>query len=117
MVYGPLANGATTVMFESIPTYPDLGRYWDMVERHQINQFYTAPTAIRAIARMGDSFVKKYNRSSLRVLGSVGEPINPVLGDWYYKAVGQEQCNIVDTWWQDRNGWNYDYSSSGCDSY
>ena len=104
VVYGPLANGATTVMFESIPTYPDAGRYWDMVERHQINQFYTAPTAIRAIARMGDSFVKKYNRSSLRVLGSVGEPINPESWNWYYKVVGQEQCNIVDTWWQTETG-------------
>ena len=104
VVYGPLANGSTTVMFESIPTYPDAGRYWDMVERHQINQFYTAPTAIRAIARMGDSFVKKYNRSSLRVLGSVGEPINPESWNWYYKVVGQEQCNIVDTWWQTETG-------------
>jgi acetyl-CoA synthetase len=104
VVYGPLANGATTVMFESIPTYPDAGRYWDMVERHKINQFYTAPTAIRAIARMGDSFVKKYNRSSLRVLGSVGEPINPESWNWYYKVVGQEQCNIVDTWWQTETG-------------
>ena len=104
VVYGPLANGATTVMFESIPTYPDAGRYWDMVERHQINQFYTAPTAIRAIARMGDSFVEKYNRSSLRVLGSVGEPINPESWNWYYKVVGQEQCNIVDTWWQTETG-------------
>ena len=104
VVYGPLANGATTVMFESIPTYPDAGRYWDMVERHQINQFYTAPTAIRAIARMGDSFVNKYNRSSLRVLGSVGEPINPESWNWYYKVVGQEQCNIVDTWWQTETG-------------
>ena len=104
VVYGPLANGATTVMFESIPTYPDSGRYWDMVERHQINQFYTAPTAIRAIARMGNSFVEKYNRSSLRILGSVGEPINPESWNWYYKVVGQEQCNIVDTWWQTETG-------------
>ncbi|MAS98412.1 MAG: acetate--CoA ligase [Kiritimatiellaceae bacterium] len=104
VVYGPLANGATTVMFESIPTYPDAGRYWDMVERLKITQFYTAPTAIRAIARMGDSFVEKYDRSSLRVLGSVGEPINPESWNWYYKVVGQEQCNIVDTWWQTETG-------------
>ncbi len=104
VVYGPLANGATTVLFESIPTYPDAGRYWDMVERLKITQFYTAPTAIRAIARMGDGFVEKYDRSSLRVLGSVGEPINPESWNWYYNMVGQQQCNIVDTWWQTETG-------------
>ena len=104
VVYGPLANGATTVMFESIPTYPDSGRYWDMVERLKITQFYTAPTAIRAIARDGDSFVKKYDRSSLRVLGSVGEPINPEVWKWYYNVVGEGRCNIVDTWWQTETG-------------
>ena len=104
VVYGPLANGATTVLFESIPTYPDAGRYWDMVERLKITQFYTAPTAIRAIARMGDSFVQKYDRSSLRVLGSVGEPINPESWNWYYNVVGEGQCNIVDTWWQTETG-------------
>ena len=104
VVYGPLANGATTVMFESIPTYPDAGRYWDMVERLKITQFYTAPTAIRAIARMGDSFVEKYDRSSLRVLGSVGEPINPESWNWYYSVVGNNHCNIVDTWWQTETG-------------
>jgi acetyl-CoA synthetase len=104
VVYGPLANGATTVMFESIPTYPDAGRYWDMVERLKITQFYTSPTAIRAIARMGDSFVKKYDRSSLRVLGSVGEPINPESWLWYYDVVGERRCNIVDTWWQTETG-------------
>ena len=91
-------------MFESIPTYPDSGRYWDMVERLKITQFYTAPTAIRAIARMGDSFVEKYDRSSLRVLGSVGEPINPESWNWYYSVVGNNQCNIVDTWWQTETG-------------
>ena len=104
VVYGPLANGATTVMFESIPTYPDSGRYWDMVERLKITQFYTAPTAIRAIAKDGDSFVKKYDRSSLRVLGSVGEPINPEVWKWYYNVVGEGRCNIVDTWWQTETG-------------
>ena len=104
VVYGPLANGATTVMFESVPTYPDAGRYWDMVERLKITQFYTAPTAIRAIARMGDEFVKKYDRSSLRVLGTVGEPINPESWQWYYNVVGEGRCNIVDTWWQTETG-------------
>lgn len=104
VVYGPLANGATTVMFESIPTYPDAGRYWDMVERHGITQFYTAPTAIRAIAREGDDFVTKYDRSSLRVLGSVGEPINPEAWRWYNEVVGDRQCAIVDTWWQTETG-------------
>ena len=104
VVYGPLANGATTVMFESVPTYPDAGRYWDMVERLKITQFYTAPTAIRAIARLGDEFVKKYDRSSLRVLGTVGEPINPESWKWYYHVVGEGRCNIVDTWWQTETG-------------
>lgn len=104
VVYGPLANGATTVMFESIPTYPDSGRYWDMVERLKITQFYTAPTAIRAIAKGGDHFVTKYDRSSLRVLGTVGEPINPEIWRWYYEVVGEKRCNIVDTWWQTETG-------------
>ena len=104
VVYGPLANGATTVMFESIPTYPDCGRYWDMVERLKINTFYTAPTAIRAIARESDNLVTKYDRSSLRVLGSVGEPINPEAWRWYYDVVGESRCTIVDTWWQTETG-------------
>jgi acetyl-CoA synthetase len=104
VVYGPLLNGATTVLFESIPTYPDAGRYWEMVERLKINQFYTAPTAIRAIQREGDEYVKKYNRSSLRVLGSVGEPINPDTWKWYYDVVGEKRCSIVDTWWQTETG-------------
>ncbi len=104
IVYGPLANGATTLMFESIPTYPDAGRYWDMVERHKITQFYTAPTAIRAIARESDEFVTKYDRSSLRVLGSVGEPINPDTWKWYYEVVGESRCDVVDTWWQTETG-------------
>ncbi|WP_108649985.1 acetate--CoA ligase [Dongshaea marina] len=104
VVYGPLANGATTVMFESVPTYPDAGRYWEMVERHKINIFYTSPTAIRAIAKQGDEWVKKYDRSSLRVLGSVGEPINPEAWRWYHEVVGEGRCSIVDTWWQTETG-------------
>jgi len=104
IVYGPLANGVTTFMFESVPTYPDCGRYWDMVERHKITQFYTAPTAIRTLMRFGDEPVKKYDRSSLRVLGSVGEPINPEAWRWYYDVVGDKRCAIVDTFWQTETG-------------
>jgi acetyl-CoA synthetase len=104
VVYGPLANGATTVIFESIPTYPDSGRYWDVVERLKITQFYTAPTAIRAIMRDGNDPVKRYDRSSLRVLGSVGEPINAEAWKWYNEVVGEECCAIVDTWWQTETG-------------
>jgi len=104
VVYGPLLNGATTVLFESIPTYPDAGRYWEMVERLKINQFYTAPTALRSIQRMGDEYVKKYNRTSLRILGTVGEPINPDTWKWYYDVVGEGRCSIVDTWWQTETG-------------
>jgi acetyl-CoA synthetase len=104
VVYGPLANGATTVMFESIPTYPDAGRYWDVVQRLKITQFYTAPTAIRAIMREGDQWPKKYDRSSLRVLGSVGEPINPEAWRWYFENIGDKRCQIVDTFWQTETG-------------
>jgi acetyl-CoA synthetase len=104
VVYGPLANGATTVMFESVPTYPDAGRYWDVVERLKVTQFYTAPTAIRAIMRAGNEFPKKYDRSSLRVLGSVGEPINPEAWRWYHDVVGDGRCQIVDTFWQTETG-------------
>ncbi len=104
IVYGPLSNGATTLMFESIPTYPDASRYWDMVERHGVTVFYTAPTAIRALAAHGDSPVKKHDRSSLRVLGTVGEPINPDAWLWYFQVVGQGRCTIVDTWWQTETG-------------
>ena len=104
VVYGPLLNGATTFMFESTPVYPDPGRYWDMVQRHQITQFYTAPTALRAVAREGDAWVKKYDRSSLRILGTVGEPINPNTWEWYYNVVGEKRCAIVDTWWQTETG-------------
>ncbi len=104
VVYGPLANGATSVMFESTPVYPDAGRYWDMVQRHRITQFYTAPTALRAVAREGTEWVTRYDRSSLRVLGTVGEPINPDTWEWYYRVVGEERCPIVDTWWQTETG-------------
>jgi len=104
VVYGPLANGATTVLFESVPTYPNAGRYWEMVQRLGITQFYTAPTAIRAIAREGDKHVLPYDRSSLRILGSVGEPINPEAWRWYYNIVGEGRCPVVDTWWQTETG-------------
>jgi acetyl-CoA synthetase len=104
VVYGPLANGATTVIFESIPTYPDAGRYWDMVERLKITQFYTSPTAIRAVMRQGNDWVDRYDRSSLRILGSVGEPINPEAWKWYHEIVGERRCEIVDTWWQTETG-------------
>ncbi len=104
IVYGPLANGATTVLFESTPVYPDAGRYWEMVERLKINSFYTAPTAIRALAREGEDFVKKHDRSSLRVLGTVGEPINPEAWRWYHDVVGEKRCPVVDTWWQTETG-------------
>jgi acetyl-CoA synthetase len=104
IVYGPLANGATTVMFESTPVYPDAGRYWRMVDDLGINIFYTAPTALRAIARAGDEHVTRYKRDSLRVLGSVGEPINPEIWKWYHDVVGGERCSVVDTWWQTETG-------------
>eukprot|EP00742_Colponemidia_sp_Colp-10_P004546 GILJ01004852.1.p1 GENE.GILJ01004852.1~~GILJ01004852.1.p1 ORF type:complete len:656 (+),score=83.86 GILJ01004852.1:104-2071(+) len=104
ILYGPLANGATTVMFESVPTYPDNSRYWHLVEKHKINIFYTAPTAIRALMRFGDEPVRKYDRSSLRVLGSVGEPINPEAWRWYHQVVGEGRCAVVDTYWQTETG-------------
>jgi len=104
IVYGPLANGTTTFMFESTPVYPDAGRYWDMVERHKITVFYTAPTAIRAIAAQGDAHVTRYDRSSIRVLGTVGEPINPEAWTWYFDVVGERRCAVVDTWWQTETG-------------
>ena len=104
IVYGPLANGATTVMFESTPTYPDAGRYWRMVDDLGINIFYTAPTALRAIAQAGDEHVKRYKRDSIRVLGSVGEPINPEIWKWYHDVVGGGRCAVVDTWWQTETG-------------
>jgi len=104
IVYGPLANGATTLMFEGIPTYPSNSRFWDVVDKHKVNIFYTAPTAIRSLMGGGESPVKKTSRASLRVLGSVGEPINPEAWDWYYKVVGDSRCPIVDTWWQTETG-------------
>ncbi|MCE2517173.1 MAG: acetate--CoA ligase [Alphaproteobacteria bacterium] len=104
IVYGPLANGATTLMFEGVPTYPDSSRFWQVVEKHKVNTFYTAPTAIRALMREGDAPVKKTDRSSLRLLGSVGEPINPEAWMWYHSVVGEERCPIVDTWWQTETG-------------
>jgi acetyl-CoA synthetase len=104
IVYGPLANGATTVMFESVPTYPDPGRYWRIVDDLGVNIFYTAPTALRAIAQAGDSWVTQHRRTSLRVLGSVGEPINPEIWKWYHDVVGENRCAVVDTWWQTETG-------------
>jgi acetyl-CoA synthetase len=104
IVYGPLANGATTLMFEGVPNYPDSSRFWQVVDKHQVNTFYTAPTAIRALMREGDEPVTKTSRSSLRLLGSVGEPINPEAWEWYYRVIGNSNCPIVDTWWQTETG-------------
>ena len=104
IVYGPLANGATTLMFEGIPNYPSSSRFWQVVDKHQVNIFYTAPTAIRALMREGEGPVQSTSRASLRVLGSVGEPINPEAWMWYYRVVGNERCPIVDTWWQTETG-------------
>jgi acetyl-CoA synthetase len=104
IVYGPLANGATTLMFEGVPSYPDASRFWQVCEKHKVNIFYTAPTAIRALMREGESFVNKADLSSLRILGSVGEPINPEAWEWYYEHVGKKNCPIVDTWWQTETG-------------
>ncbi|WP_031321520.1 acetate--CoA ligase, partial [Rhodobacter capsulatus] len=104
IIYGPLANGATTLMFEGVPTFPDAGRFWAVCEKHKVNQFYTAPTAIRALMGQGPEWVEKYDLSSLRVLGSVGEPINPEAWVWYDKYVGKGKCPIVDTFWQTETG-------------
>ena len=104
IIYGPLANGATTLMFEGIPTYPDAARCWQVVDKHKVNIFYTAPTALRALMGQGDEFVTRTSRASLRLLGSVGEPINPEAWEWYYHVVGAERCPIVDTWWQTETG-------------
>ncbi|XP_052552410.1 acetyl-coenzyme A synthetase 2-like, mitochondrial isoform X3 [Tympanuchus pallidicinctus] len=104
VVYGPLCNGGTTVLFESTPVHPNPGRYWETVERLKINQFYGAPTAIRLLLRYGDEWVKKYDRSSLKVLGSVGEPINKEAWEWYFRVVGETRCPVVDTWWQTETG-------------
>ena len=104
IVYGPLANGATTLMFEGVPTYPSPSRFWDVVDKHKVTIFYTAPTAIRSLMGAGEEHVKKTDRSTLRVLGSVGEPINPEAWNWYYDVVGEKRCPIVDTWWQTETG-------------
>jgi acetyl-CoA synthetase len=104
IVYGPLCNGATTLMFEGVPTYPDAGRFWQVIDKHKVNSFYTAPTAIRALMGQGDEPVTSTSRSSLRILGSVGEPINPEAWEWYYHVVGDQRCPIVDTWWQTETG-------------
>jgi acetyl-CoA synthetase len=104
IVYGPLANGATTLMFEGIPTYPSISRFWEVIDKHKVNIFYTAPTALRSLMAAGEEPVKKTSRSSLRLLGSVGEPINPEAWEWYYRVVGDNRCPIVDTWWQTETG-------------
>ncbi|KAB7628451.1 acetate--CoA ligase [Alkalilimnicola sp. S0819] len=104
IVYGPLANGATTLVFEGVPTYPDASRFWQVVDKHKVSIFYTAPTAIRALMGRGDDFVTRSSRASLRLLGTVGEPINPEAWEWYYRVVGEERCPIVDTWWQTETG-------------
>ena len=104
IVYGPLANAATTLMFEGVPTYPDASRCWQVVDKHKVNTFYTAPTALRALMRQGDEPVKKHSRASLRLLGTVGEPINPEAWEWYFDVVGDGRCPIVDTWWQTETG-------------
>ena len=104
IVYGPLANGATTLMFEGVPTFPTASRFWEICDKHRVNQFYTAPTAIRALMGLGDEWVSNCDLSSLRVLGTVGEPINPEAWNWYHKVIGKENCPIVDTWWQTETG-------------
>jgi acetyl-CoA synthetase len=104
IVYGPLANGATTLMFEGIPNYPSMSRFWEVIDKHKVNIFYTAPTAIRSLMGAGEAPVKKTSRASLRLLGSVGEPINPEAWEWYHRVVGEDRCPIVDTWWQTETG-------------
>jgi acetyl-CoA synthetase len=104
IVYGPLSNGATTLMFEGVPNYPDNSRFWNVIDKHKVNTFYTAPTAIRALMQAGDGPVKKTSRASLRLLGTVGEPINPEAWEWYHRVVGDDRCPIVDTWWQTETG-------------
>ncbi len=104
IVYGPLANGATTLMFEGVPTFPDAGRFWEVCAKHKVTQFYTAPTAIRALMGQGPEWVDRHDLSSLRILGTVGEPINPEAWNWYDKHVGKGRCPIVDTWWQTETG-------------
>ena len=104
ILYGPLCNGGISLMFEGVPTYPDASRFWQVIDKHQVNQFYTAPTAIRALMGAGNEAVEKTSRSSLKLLGTVGEPINPEAWEWYYRTVGESRCPIVDTWWQTETG-------------
>ena len=104
IVYGPLANGATTLIFEGVPNYPDPSRFWQVVDKHNVRIFYTAPTAIRALMREGEEYVRRTSRRSLRILGTVGEPINPEAWQWYYDHVGEQRCPVVDTWWQTETG-------------
>ena len=104
IVYGPLSNCATSVIFEGVPTYPSSSRCWEICDKHQVNIFYTAPTAIRALMAQGDKPVKDTSRKSLKLLGTVGEPINPEAWNWYYKIVGESRCQIIDTWWQTETG-------------
>ena len=104
IVYGPLSNGVTQVIFEGVPNYPDNGRFWQIVEQHKVNVFYTAPTALRALMKEGDDFPNQYDLSSLRVLGTVGEPIKSPEWHWYFQVIGKEKCPIVDTWWQTETG-------------
>jgi len=104
IIYGPLCNGAITMMFEGVPNYPTMSRFWEVCDKHQVNIIYTAPTAIRALMQAGDGPVKKTSRKSLRLLGSVGEPINPEAWEWYYHVVGEDRCPVVDTWWQTETG-------------
>jgi acetyl-CoA synthetase len=104
IVYGPLCNGATTLVFEGVPTYPDASRFWQIIDKHKVSIFYTAPTAIRSLLAAGNDYVKRTNRKSLRLLGTVGEPINPEAWEWYYHIIGNSNCPIVDTWWQTETG-------------
>ena len=122
ILYGPLANGATTMMFEGIPTYPTVSRFWDVCDKHSVASFYTAPTAIRALMAAGDEPVRSTSRKSLRLLGTVGEPINPEAWEWYYNVVGDGRCPIVDTWWQTEGHINLNRAlqavpSLGCSQY
>jgi acetyl-CoA synthetase len=118
--YGPLAAGATQIIFEGIPTYPNAGRFWQMIERHKCSIFYTAPTAIRSLIKAAESDEKVHpdrsDLSTLRILGSVGEPINPEAWMWYYKNIGHEKCPIVDTFWQTETGWSHDHAAAGCNA-
>ena len=104
IVYGPLANGATTLMFEGVPTYPDAARCWQVIDKHKVNIFYTAPTAIRQLMGQGDEYVRSTSRATLKLLGTVGEPINPEAWHWYHRVIGERRCPIVDTWWQTETG-------------